>query len=130
MITPLAIRLTEGADLKKEIAKLVALHDIKAGNIASCVGCVSHLSLRLAGSIDTLSLNAPFEIVSIMGTLTPNHQHIHISCADEQGNVLGGHLLEGTIIDTTAELVLFKYECLEFDREMDDSTGYTELCIR
>ncbi len=129
MITPIATRLTRGQDLKLEIQRLVTTHNISAGSIASCVGCVSQLNIRLANANNTKLVQAPFEIVSVMATLTPNHQHVHISVADENGNVIGGHLLEGTIIATTAELILHRYDTLTFSREYDDSTGYTELSI-
>lgn len=130
MITPIATRLTRGQDLKLELQKLVTKHNVAAGSIASCVGCVSQLNIRLANANHTKLIQAPFEIVSVMATLTPNHQHVHISVADENGDVIGGHLLEGTIIATTAELILHRYDTLTFSREYDDSTGYTELSIR
>ncbi|MCK6265864.1 DNA-binding protein [Vibrio sp. ZSDE26] len=130
MLTPIAIRLTKGADLKHSIANIVAEHNIQAGTIASCVGCLSNINLRLAGANETLSANAQFEIVSVMGTLTPEHQHIHISLADKDGQVWGGHLLEGNIVETTAELIIHHYENLTFSREHDEDTGYTELVIK
>jgi predicted DNA-binding protein with PD1-like motif len=130
MITPIAVRLTRGQDLKQAIQSLIKQHQISAGSIASCVGCVSSIHLRLANADHTLEIEAPFEIVSVMGTLTPDHQHIHISLADETGKVIGGHLLEGTIIATTAELILHTYPDLTFTREHDESTGYTELVIK
>ncbi|WP_295893666.1 PPC domain-containing DNA-binding protein [uncultured Vibrio sp.] len=129
MLTPIAIRLTKGADLKRSIAQLVSNNAIQAGSIASCVGCLSEVHLRLAEAKETLRLKAPFEIVSIMGTLTPHHQHIHISVADRTGKVIGGHLLEGAIIDTTAELIVHRYNNLYFSREEDRNTGFTELVI-
>ena len=129
MITPIATRLTRGQDLKLELEKLVTKHKVAAGSIASCVGCVSQINIRLANANHTKLIQAPFEIVSVMATLTPNHQHVHISVADENGDVIGGHLLEGTIIATTAELILHRYDTLTFSREHDDSTGYTELTI-
>ncbi|WP_299690825.1 DUF296 domain-containing protein [uncultured Vibrio sp.] len=129
MITPIATRLTRGQDLKLEIQRLVTAHGVAAGSIASCVGCVSQLNIRLANANNTKLVQAPFEIVSVMATLTPNHQHVHLSVADENGNVIGGHLLEGTIIATTAELIVHRYDTLTFNREHDDTTGYTELTI-
>lgn len=128
-IEVIAVRLTKGMDLKLSLAKLVEKHGIKAGSIASCVGCVSGLTLRLAGAQSTLIKQEAFEIVSVMGTLTPEHQHVHISVSDREGQVWGGHLLDGTIIDTTAELIIHSYSDLEFTRTMDDSTGYTELQV-
>ncbi|MBW3698295.1 DNA-binding protein [Vibrio sp. T187] len=129
MITPIAIRLTKGQDLKVELQRLVDQYDVKAGTIASCAGCVQKLNIRLANADFTKFIEAPFEIVSLMGTLTASHQHVHIAVADEQGSVLGGHLLEGTIVSHTAELIIHRYDDMEFTREHDDSTGFTELSI-
>lgn len=130
MISPIAIRLTQGEDLKQRIQQLVSQHGIEAGSIASCVGCLSALRIRLANAQSELHLSEPVEIVSVMGTLTPKHQHIHISVAKQNGEVIGGHLLEGAIIDTTAELILHHYSTLAFSREHDNNTGYTELVVR
>ncbi|WP_372379218.1 PPC domain-containing DNA-binding protein [Vibrio natriegens] len=125
----IVVRLTKGMDLKQSLAQIVLEHGITAGSIASCVGCVSQLELRLAGAKSTLIKQESLEIVSVMGTLTPEHQHVHISLSDDQGHVWGGHLMEGTIIDTTAELIIHSYPKLTFSREMDESTGYTELQV-
>ena len=129
MIQPIAVRLTKGQDLKKQIQSLVTEHKIQAGTIASCVGCLEQVSLRLAGAEQSITLTQPFEIVSVMGTLTANHQHIHISVADSDGKVIGGHLLDNSLIDTTAELILHTYPSLSFSREQDDTTGYSELVV-
>ncbi|WP_028109997.1 PPC domain-containing DNA-binding protein [Ferrimonas futtsuensis] len=129
MITPIAIRLTKGDDLKKCIQQLVAEHGIQAGSIASCVGCLTHLQVRLAGATEVLMLTESVEIVSVMGTLTPDHQHIHLSVAKRSGDVVGGHLLEGCVIDTTAELIIHQYHNLSFGREPDPHTGFTELTV-
>ena len=129
MISPIAERLTKGADLKKSIEQLVVQYNIQAGSIASCVGCLSIVNLRLAGAQKTLFLEEDLEIVSVMGTLTAQHQHIHVSVSNSSGHVIGGHLLEGSIIDTTAELIIHHYPSLHFSREFDSNTGYTELVI-
>ncbi|WGV98341.1 DNA-binding protein [Vibrio sp. YMD68] len=129
MLTPIAVRLTQGTDLKHAVKQLITQHNIQAGSIASCVGCLSSIHLRLAGATETLQMTAPFEIVSLMGTLTPDHQHIHISVSDNTGQVLGGHLLDGNIIDTTAELIIHHYPNLSFTREEDANTGFTELVV-
>ena len=129
-ICVLAQRLTEGADLKAAIQAMVRHHSITAGSLASCVGCLTTINLRLAGAEATLVRHGPFEIVSIMGTLTPDHQHIHISVADDKGSVFGGHLLEGNMVGSTAELLIHSYSQLRFSREFDPATGYTELLIK
>ncbi|GMQ49566.1 hypothetical protein VB10N_45650 [Vibrio sp. 10N] len=129
-ISLIASRLTRGQDLKLAIAELILQHNLTAGSMASCVGCLSKVHLRLAGAERTLLLEEPLEIVSIMGTLTPDHQHIHISVANQHGEVLGGHLLEGSIVDTTAELMIHHYVEHHFERKYDEQTGYSELVLK
>ncbi|ENM3739045.1 DNA-binding protein [Vibrio cholerae] len=129
MIHLIALRLTRGMDLKQQIVQLVQQHRIHAGSIASCVGCLSTLNIRLADSVSTLQVSAPFEILSLSGTLTYQHCHLHIAVADAQGRVWGGHLLEGNLINTTAELMIHHYPQHHFTREFDPNTGYSELVV-
>ena len=52
--------------------------------------------------------------------------HLHISLSDAEGNTIGGHLIDG-IVFTTVELVLGTADGIEFSRQHDDKTGYSEL---
>ncbi len=128
-IEPIAVRLTRGSDLKQAIQHLVTTHHVQAGAVVSCVGSLSVLNMRLAGAQHSQIWHQAFEIVSLIGTLTPDHQHLHIAAAKQNGDVIGGHLLEGSIIDTTAELIINSYKNLNFSREFDVQTGYTELSV-
>ncbi|EGU60363.1 hypothetical protein VINI7043_09240 [Vibrio nigripulchritudo ATCC 27043] len=128
-VKPIAVQLTRGQDLKSAISSIVKTEQIQAGSIASCIGSLSTACLRLAGASEYLRLSEPLEIVSVMGTLTPEHQHIHISVSKQSGEVVGGHLMEGACIDTTAELILHSYERLTFSREYDRNTGFSELVV-
>ncbi len=46
------------------------------------------------------------EILSLAGTLSPDGVHLHMAVADSSGTVIGGHLCAGSLVRTTAELVL------------------------
>ncbi|CAM3182103.1 PPC domain-containing DNA-binding protein [Vibrio ordalii] len=127
MIKVTVSRLIKGHDLKQSIAALIKQEKIQAGNIASCVGCLSEVRIRLADGSSDRHLVDAFEIVSLVGTLTASHQHLHIAVADKTGKVIGGHLLDGCLINTTAELILHSYPDLVFQREFDNQTGYSEL---
>lgn len=127
MIKVTVSRLIKGYDLKQSIAALIKQENIQAGNIASGVGCLSEVRIRLADGSSELHLVDAFEIVSLIGTLTASHQHLHIAVADKTGKVFGGHLLDGCLVNTTAELILHSYPDLVFEREFDNQTGYSEL---
>jgi len=68
--------------------------------------------------------------VSLVGTLSGDAEHLHISLSDAQGHVIGGHVIGGLHIFTTAEIVIGECSDLEFKREYDDSTGFQELVIK
>ena len=121
-------RLTKGSDLKKEIESYTINNKI-SGVILCAVGCLSKLSIRLADGESILEKEGMFEIVSITGTLSEDGVHIHISVSDESGNTIGGHLKDGCIVNTTAEIVLNIFDNIKFKREYDENTGYDELVI-
>ena len=121
-------RLTKGMDLKAEIEKYSINNNI-SGVVVCSVGCLNKLVIRLADGESILEKDGMFEIVSITGTLSPDGVHIHISVSDEEGNTIGGHLKDGCIINTTAEVCLVIFDNISFNREYDESTGYNELVV-
>ncbi len=125
-------RFTPGTELKSQLTKLARAHNITAGYIITCVGGMTEVICRMAGATpskqDIRQYKGHFEIVSLVGTVSSNGCHLHISFADEQGKVVGGHLKEA-IVDPTAELVLGIEEKLTFDRHLDHETGFKELRI-
>lgn len=125
-----ALRLTYGQDLKKEIEYYCQKNKLQSVCIVTCVGCVYDCHLRLADGVTKKIFDHHYEIVSLTGTIANGQSHIHISCSDIDGNCIGGHLLEDTHINTTAEIVLLELETVEFTREFDGNTGYDELVIK
>lgn len=123
------IRLIKGQDLKQEITKYAKESNIEAGIITCCVGCVNEAKLRLADGETIMHRQEQFEIVSITGTFSKNGCHIHISLSDCDGQTIGGHLVDGCIVNTTAEICITELNDYVFTREYDESTGYAELKI-
>lgn len=124
-----AIRFLPDQDLKKELAKFVKKNKIKAGFIITCVGSLGAATLRMAGAKIIKNFNYKCEILSLVGTLSPDGMHLHISLSDEQGKVVGGHLKEGCLVNVTAEVVIGELEDVQFSRKFDENTGYKELKI-
>ncbi len=124
-----AFRLKPGADLKKSIQNYINEHHIKAGWMVTCVGSLTQYQLRLANQPDVTNGSGHFEIVSLNGTLSENGSHLHMSISDSTGKTTGGHLMEGCIIYTTAEIVIQSDSSMVFKREKDGPTPWDELQI-
>ncbi|MEP6951014.1 MAG: PPC domain-containing DNA-binding protein [Ginsengibacter sp.] len=127
--TSYAFRLMPGADLRVSIENFVRQHKIQAGWIAGCVGSLTEYSIRFAHQPVESTGNGHFEIVSLAGTVSVNGVHLHISISDSTGKTIGGHLVEGCKIYTTAEIVLLESGKYIFMRQKDGSTSWEELQI-
>lgn len=125
-----AIRLKPGEDLKKEIMVFAKANNIEAGFIITCVGSLKKATLRLANQPNTQIFDQKFEIVALVGTFSgTSGGHFHISIADSTGKTIGGHLADGNIIYTTAEIVIGEMTDMKFLRKPDSETTYDELFV-
>ena len=134
-------RLLPGMDLKLEIQAFAQREEIAAGSIISCVGSLKRISLRLATkhdeqSMETIEREQFFEIVSLTGTVAYEkghesnfHIHLHMSVCDDEGQCIGGHVLTGNIVFTTAEITVVDHPHLRFSRIFDSRTGFKELVV-
>ncbi len=125
-----ALRLKKGNDLKQEIVNYCQNHQIHSGCILTVVGCVSEVCIRKADGITLHKEKKEYEIVSVTGTIAENGVHFHIALSDNELNTIGGHMKEGCIVNTTAEIVLLEIDSYDFVREEDLSTGYLELNVK
>ena len=125
-----AFRLKPGDDLKKSITRYVTTNNIRAGWIATCVGSLTTYAIRFANQPGATTGKGYFEIISLTGTLSSSGSHIHISIADTSGKTIGGHLADGCIIYTTAEIVIQQSSKYVFTREKDGTTEWEELQIK
>ena len=72
-------RLKPGQDLFESIQTVAHDKQIGAGCVLSCVGSLTHATLRLANRELYSQYEGPFEIVSITGTVSIHGSHLHIS---------------------------------------------------
>ena len=124
-----AIRLVKGQDLYNSIFEFCKKNNIEAGTVISGVGCLTTAKIRGADGKKIHTLTEPLEIVSLMGTVSKHRLHIHISLAKENLNVIGGHMVEGCLVNTTCEIVIVELEKYKFNKFFDKNTGYNEILI-
>ena len=122
-------RLKPGKDLRKSIEAIVNEKNIEAGWINTCVGSLTDYTIRFANQQESSKGSGHFEIISLTGTVSVNGSHLHICISDSTGKTIGGHLLEGCKIYTTAEIVIGSTTAYEFKRKKDGTTEWEELQI-
>src|SRR6476661_567530 len=128
-ITTYVIRLWPGEDLKASLEQFAAANTITAGWIVTAMGSLSVFRIRFADNPAPTTRSGSHEILSVTGTLSVSGSHLHIAVADSAGITSGGHLAEGCIIYTTAEIVIQCTAGLHFKRSNDGKTPWKELVI-
>ncbi len=124
------LRLQPGADLRGALDAWMVDQEEQAGCLISAVGSLSVAQLRLAGKKEATVIRGDLEILSLCGTLSRDGAHLHIAVANSTGSVTGGHLCAGSLVRTTAELVIGLLPDWRFRRELDPATGYAEMEIK
>lgn len=125
-----SVRLHRGADLLLSIKALAQEKQIKVGVVLSAVGCVLQARLRDASGINIRDIDEHCEIVSLNGTVSEKRCHLHLALSKEDLSTVGGHMVEGCIVNTTCELVIGELSGQQIDVEFDEETGYKELIFK
>ncbi|KAJ8604008.1 hypothetical protein CTAYLR_003353 [Chrysophaeum taylorii] len=128
-----ALRLRPGEEIKESLDEFCGANRLKAAYVATCVGSVSSVTLRLANADldrpnEIVTEERRFEIVSFVGTVSPDGAHLHGTFADAKGQCIGGHFLSATVF-TTAEIVVGTVPDVSFRRVYDANTGFDELTV-
>jgi uncharacterized protein len=124
------LRLLPGADLRDALQAALAERGAKAAFVVAGIGSLKPARLRLAAAAEAFVIDGDCEILTLSGTLSADGPHLHISVADAQGRVFGGHVVAGCTVRTTAEVLIAWLDGWAFARQADAATGYAELVVR
>ena len=124
------IRLLPGTDVVQELLAFVEKKGIQAAAIVSSVGSLSEAHLRFANRKEGTLLRGDFETICLSGTLEPGGRHLHLSIADGDGRMWGGHMMKsGSITRTTMEIVIMELTDVVYKREKCPVSTYNELVV-
>ena len=130
----LPIRLNPGQDLRFALEAAEQGQNCGAAFVLSGIGSLSTAGLRFAGMEQPERLMGDMEILSLSGTValdgSKSSSHLHMAVSTSTVQVLGGHVANGCIVRTTAEVLLVLLPEWQFTREPDVATGYDELVVR
>ena len=134
----IAIRLRPGTDVLLGLTEACRRYDINNGVIISGIGSldgvrycnVDYLPGSKAGYgyTDTLTLTGPIELTGASGIICHDSEgnvnlHVHITLSDKTGAAFGGHLVEGTRVLLTTDVVIGEIEGIIMGREYNDELG-------
>ncbi|AGB20024.1 PPC domain-containing DNA-binding protein [Thermoanaerobacterium thermosaccharolyticum] len=116
-------------DLLQEINTFITSENIRSGEIR-IIGAVKKARFgyfnQSTKEYKFIEKNEHMEILSAIGNISLKNgkpfPHVHITLADKDGNVFGGHLMEGTKI-FAAEFVIVDYGESNLERVDDEFTG-------
>jgi predicted DNA-binding protein with PD1-like motif len=121
-------RIFEGEDLAEAAKKRVEESGIKAG-IFILIGSLKKaiIGYYKEGQYMSIEFDGPLEIASCMGNIAVDEKgeiviHPHIVVANEKGEAFGGHLMKGSIVGATAELVIIEAAGVNLLRAFDEKT--------
>ena len=122
-------RIFTGEDLVEAIQKKVEQSNVKAGTFF-LIGSLKNVVLGYykEGEYRSIRLDGPLEIASCMGNIAVNEKneiivHPHIVVSNERGEAFGGHLMKGSPVGATAELVIIEGLGVNLQRTLDKKTG-------
>ena len=124
------IRLAPGVDLRRALEEKASQLPTKSAFVVAGIGSLSAVSIRFAAAEQETMFSGPFELLSLSGTLSASGAHLHMSVANESGQVLGGHVGYGNVVRTTAEVLLVSLEGWSLTRAHDPTSGYQELQVK
>ncbi len=80
------------------------------GYVSGVVGNLSKACIQCPGNQAINKFEGNLEIVSLNGHFNNGVVHLHLSFADEECNVFGGHLEEGSIVKKGTDIFLVSFE--------------------
>ena len=133
----LAIRLKPGTDVLLGLTEACKRAGINNGVILSAIGSldsphfcdVVELPTKAGyGYGETLHLTGPIELTNASGIICHDDEgntnlHVHMTLTDRHGNAHGGHLVEGTKVLITVDVVIAEIEGMVMGRKFSEEMG-------
>ena len=130
----IAVRLKPGTDVLLGLQEACERNGINNGVILSAIGSlqdppfctpVERPTKAGYGYGETLHLTGPIELTSASGIICHDDEgntnlHVHMTVTDRHGNAHGGHLVEGTKVLLTVDVILAEIEGLVMGRKFDE----------
>lgn len=126
-------RLERGSDVLKGLSRIVEENGVKSGAVI-LIGALDRVNVGYfdeeRGKYESFTGEGFYELVSGVGNISWRDGepviHIHIAASSRDGDIMMGHLLEGTIVSVTLEYVIFAFD-FRVERRFDETTKLSLL---
>ena len=98
-------KLSSGVDIFNSLNELNK-YDNSISFLISAVGDLSKVSFKCPSNDKSIILEKKLEIISLSGYIRQDESHLHISVSDENCSVFGGHLLPGSIVLKSLDVLI------------------------
>ena len=121
-------RIDRGEEILSKIKEISLKEDIKLANL-NALGATNEFEMGVY-KVDekkyySNQFKGDYEIVSLTGSINTKdgefYTHIHMSCGDNEGLVVGGHLNKA-IVSVTCEMFIYIIDG-KVDRKLDEEIG-------
>ena len=126
------LRLDDGQDLLGTLADVARQRGIRAAAVVSGIVILKSASIGYCNGKEyaLTQLDRPHELVGMQGSIATLPEgpsvHLHVQLANERHEVVGGHLMRGTI-GVVGEVCLESFPGRTFGRPMNESLGLRTL---
>jgi len=133
----LAIRLKPGTDVLLGLEEACKANNINNGVILSAIGSLDSPQFCNPVEMDTkagygygetLHLTGPIELTNASGIICHDDEgvtnlHVHMTLTDRHGNAHGGHLVPGTKVLLTTDVIIAEIDGIVMGRKFNDELG-------
>ena len=106
---PHSLKLSPDCDLIICIKDFSLAHKL-FGYVSGVVGNLKKACIQCPGNQEINTFEGNLEIVSLNGHFDNGDVHLHLSFADDECNVFGGHLEEGSIVKKGTDILLVSFK--------------------
>ena len=107
-------KLTNGIDVFHSLNE-ISLNNKSTSFLISAVGDLSRVSFKCPLNDKPVIIEKKLEIITLTGYLKNKESHVHVSVSDETCSVLGGHLLPGSIVLNSLDILISSFPELNQD---------------
>lgn len=126
------IRLFSDEDLSEKLMEACKIHKLKTGVILSGIGQLKKVKLGFFKKDKSYSIDEyeqPHELLILSGNISKKKEkyflHLHVVIANNNKQIIGGHLVEGNV-EVTNEIFILKTE-INARRDIDVKYGLEQL---